>query len=238
MREAPVFEARGHSRAARTIAARTWQSLLEQEERSRAFTARLATDLARLDAAPSIVASARRIADDEARHVAICAHLVGALGFAPEVPRVALDALPTSDEGFEVAMAEILVAGFAVGETMSVGGFAAARAIAKEPLARWALAELARDEVRHGAFGEEAGAWILRSWSTARRRALWPACVQMMEAVEARGGGPVAAHSCDRGAPEIEALGAPSARTSSGGLLRAVPRWVLPRLARMGVLPG
>jgi hypothetical protein len=45
------------------------------------------------------------------------------------------------------------------------------------------------------------------------------------------------ASSEERGVPALEALGAPSPRVVGMGLLRAVPRWVLPRLARLGVIP-
>src|SRR4051794_5692731 len=123
MRAAPAFDPRRHTTRHRAIASRAWQGLLAQEEQSRVFTVRLVADLARSDAPPSIREAARRVAEDEARHVAICMHVVGALGFAPHVPEVDLAPLPPDDARFEQALAEILVAGFAVGETMSVGGF-------------------------------------------------------------------------------------------------------------------
>ena len=222
--------------AARKIAAATWQRLLVQEDRSRAFTARVVGDLERLGAPATILRASRRVVDDEARHVFLCENVVRALGFAPTRPPVVLDALPEDDEAFERAMAEILVAGFAVGETMSVGGFAAVGAAASEPLVCATLRELTRDEARHGAFGEHAGAWLLRGWSPQRRHALWPACIAAMESLEERAGGPLGALPDVESDPELAALGAPAAHVGAAGVLDAVTRWVLPRLVRLGVI--
>jgi len=54
---------------------------------------------------------------------------------APLRPEIRLAAMPDDDAAFERAMLDALVAGFAVAETMSVGGFAATRSRAREPLA-------------------------------------------------------------------------------------------------------
>jgi hypothetical protein len=233
----PSFDARVHAPAARAIAARTWQGLLIQEARSRAHSARLVVDLQRLDAPPSILASARRVASQEARHVELCAHVVRALGSEPAIPEIDVPRLPERDEAFEQAMVELLIAGFAVAETMSVGGFVAARRVTHEPLMRWAFTEILRDEVGHGAFGEEAGAWAMRGFGADLRRALWPVCVAAMQAFERRTGGPVGEQkSATENAPHVS-LGAVPGRVTGSGALRAVPRWVLPRLARLGVLP-
>ncbi|HEY2512467.1 MAG TPA: ferritin-like domain-containing protein [Polyangiaceae bacterium] len=198
---------------------------------------RMVSGLQRLDAPREVLETARRVAEDEARHVRICAHVLGALGFEAEVPSMSIPVLPERDDAFEQALVELLVAGFAVAETMSVGGFAAVRAIAREPLVRWAFAELARDEVRHGQFGELASGWALRDWSAERKRALWPVCVATMEDVERRAGGPVGARQNDARHEALEALGVPGAATTGAALLKSVPRWVLPRLARLGVIP-
>jgi hypothetical protein len=217
---APALDRRAHSAKHLAIAARTWGSLLAQEETSRRMTARLVRDLERFGAPRAILDDARRVATDEARHVEVCADVVRALGFEPERPGVEVPALPASDAAFEQAMVELLVAGFAVAETMSVGGFVAVRSVTREPVARWAYAQLARDEVRHGLFGEVAGKWAMQGWSAERRRALWPACVSVMESFERRvtGGAPA---SDVRSAP-LEALGAPAGSVTAGGLLRSV----------------
>lgn len=233
----PPLDARAHAAPARRFAANAWMGLLEQEERSRRVSERMVEGLVRLDAPKHVVEDARRVAVDEARHVRICAHVVRALGFEAAVPDVAIPVLPSPDEAFEQALVELLVAGFAVAETMSVGGFAAVRAIAREAMVRWAFAELARDEVTHGQFGEVASKWALRDWSLERKQALWPVCVRTMEDVERRAGGPVGEHQNDPRHAALEALGVPGAATTGAALLKSVPRWVLPRLARLGVLP-
>ena len=74
---------------------------------------------------------------------------------------------PGDDPSIERRTARVLVAGFGVGESMSAGWFAAARRACREPLLRWALTELLRDEARHGAFGIDAGRWLTRDWSDA-----------------------------------------------------------------------
>jgi hypothetical protein len=219
----------------RAAAARTWRDLLAQEERSRLATGRLVRDLARIGAPATVLRAAERVARDEARHVEICAHVVSALGSEAVLPIVELAPLPADASAFEQAVVELLVAGFAVAETMSVGGFAAMRAVATEPLARWAVTEILRDEVRHGGFGELASAWALRGWSEERRRTLWPACVRAMEQVHGRIGDARGAARPVAG-PIAELGGAPQAVVGAG-LLRAVPRFVVPRLARLGVLP-
>ena len=59
-----------------------------------------------------------------------------------------------------------------------------------------------------------------------------------MEAIERRTGGPVGGPS-GGDEPDVAAtLGAPPSRCVGLGMLDAVPRWVLPRLARMGVVPS
>ena len=234
---APPFDGVAYAPELRAEAASAWQSLLLQEHVSQVAAEQLVGDLGRFHAPHAIVASARRIAGEEARHVGVCSQVVAALGFEPRLAPVAPRALPTAQRDFERAMVDILVIGFAVGETMSVGGFVAGRALAQEPLARWALGELLRDEVGHGAFGEEAGAWAMRGWSAERRRSKWPRCVAAMESVERRVGGRLGECADERGEGALEALGVPDAVVVGKGLLRAVARWVLPRLERMGVLP-
>jgi hypothetical protein len=235
---APAFDRNDYAPETRAVAARAWQRLLVQEDRSRAATAGVASDLGKLDAPAALIDWARRIEDEEARHVAICEHVVQALGFVPQRPPLPGWDTPTDGALFAQVVTERLVAGFAVAETMSVGGFAASRSRAREPLARWALGEVLRDEVGHGAFGEVAGAWAMREWHPETRRAMWPRCVAAMEAIERRTGGPVGSQvvrACD---PSVEALGAAGSWVVGAGMLRSVPRAVLPRLTRMGILPA
>ena len=235
MNAPPTFDRLAYSPESRMKAARWWQSLLVQEDRSRALVESLVVQLERFDAPQGLVERARSIASDEARHVTICSHVVRELGFQVLRPAIQLEEMPKDASAFAKVMLEVLVSGFAVAETMSVGGFAAARAGARAPLARWALAEILRDEVGHGAFGELAGTWAMRDWSAERRRMMWPACVAAMEAFEERAAD---ARAREEGDAATTLLGAPPSAVVCAGLLRATERWVLPRLARMGVLPA
>ncbi len=226
---------RARSPDARGFAVRCWHSLLEQEDASRVYTEQVVDRLTQFNAPKELLALAGQIVIDETRHVALCEQVIVALGF--EVVRAPNVSTPitTRHDLLEQALAEVIVAGFAVGETMSVGGFVSALVFAKEPLIRQALKELARDEVRHGQFGEAAGKWILCDWSTSRRQSLWPACVHMMESFERRFPSVDAIYAAE--GPFAEALGAPAPAVTHYGLLRAVERSVLPRLTRLGVLP-
>jgi hypothetical protein len=235
--DAPSFDRRAHSPGQRAIAARTWRGLLAQETASRELTARLVGDLRRLGAPSDILDAARRVAGEEARHVEICAHVIRALGFEPEMPTVRLPQLPEGDEAFEQTMVELLVAGFAVAETMSVGGFVAAREVAREPLVRWAFTSILRDEVGHGAFGEEAGAWAMRGFDGDRRRSSL-AGVRRVHGVfrapdgRSRGGaadpeGERIARGARRRPRPSDGYGDPARCAEVGA----------PRLSRLGVLP-
>ena len=75
---------------------------------------------------------------------------------------------------------------------IAVGGLLRDRARnAREPLIAWAYTELLRDEARHGAFGAQAGDWVIRHWTPAQRQTLWADCLREMQTFEHRIGGPV-----------------------------------------------
>jgi hypothetical protein len=215
-----------------------WRALCEDERDSLIGATLVAGDLARLGAPPSILATAARVIEDEIRHVDVCTTVLERLG--AEVADVPPDQRRRSigdDPSIERRTALALVAGFGVGESMSAGCFAAARQHCRQPLIRWALTELLRDEARHGGFGIEAGVWLTRDWSDAQRQALWGACVAEMEAFERRIGGPVAKDEAWRPDPQEQAVGILSPHEGCAAAVRAVERWVIPSLARLGVLP-
>jgi hypothetical protein len=233
----PAFDRDAYQPRMRAHAARVWRSLLQQEARSHGAAEGLVADLDRLGAPPVLVASARKVASDEERHVSLCARVLRALGEEPPATPAPSAPVPRGGD-FETAVATLVVGGFAVAETMSVGGFVAARRVACDPLAHWVLSQLARDEVSHGAFGEQAGIWIMRSWTRERRRGMWPVCVSVMEAMERKTGGPVGGRPQADDSIAVPDLGAPSSRVVGLGMLDAIPRWVLPRLTRMDILGG
>jgi len=219
--------------------AASWSALCEDERDSVIAATLVAGDLARLGAPPSILAAAARVIEDEIRHVSVCATVLERLGGAmAEVPAEDRRSNLGNDPSIERRTALALVAGFGVGEPMSAGWFAAARSACRQPLIHWALTELLRDEARHGAFGIEAGQWVTRHWSDAERQALWPGCVVEMEAFERRLGGPVSENETAAPDPDDLAVGMLSAQQSCAAAVRAVERWVIPSLARLGVLPA
>jgi len=216
-----------------------WTALCEDERDSLIAATLVAGDLARLGAPPSILAAAARVIEDEIRHVGVCQTVLDRLGAqAAEVPADQRRRGIGDDPSVERRTAVALVAGFGVGESMSAGCFAAARASCREPLMRWALTELLRDEARHGGFGIEAGRWLTRGWSDADRRALWPACAAEMQAFERRIGGPVATNEPWTPNDEELAVGILGVHEGCAAAVRAVERWVIPSLARLGVLPA
>lgn len=216
----------------------SWRALCEDERDSVIAATMVAGDLARLGAPPAILGAAARVIQDEIRHVGVCETVLDRLGAqAVEVPADRRRRGLGDDPSLERRTALALVAGFAVGESMSAGCFAAARRPCRQPLVRWALTEILRDEARHGGFGIDAGRWLIRDWSDADRRALWPGCVAEMEAFERRIGGPFPEDGTWTPNAEESAAGILSPREGCAAAVRAVERWVIPSLARLGVLP-
>jgi hypothetical protein len=217
-----------------------WRGLLVDERRSVAAAAMVAADLARLGAPPDILGAAARLIEDEVRHVEVCRVVVERLGGAPmDGPAPHAGDGAAGDDPVEERCARWLVAGFGVGEPLSAACFAAARRQARDPLIRWALTELLRDEARHGPFGIEAGGWVMRHWPRASRQALWPACVDTMERFERAVGGPPTPARSSRATPASAAraaLGVLSPAESCAAVVACIPRWVLPPLAALGVI--
>jgi hypothetical protein len=215
-----------------------WRALCEDERDSVIAATLVAGDLARLGAPPSILAAAARVIEDEIRHVGVCATVLERLGAeVAEVPAEERRRGIGDDPSIERRTALALVAGFGVGESMSTGCFVAARRECRQPLVHWALTELLRDEARHGAFGIDAGRWLTRHWSDAERQALWAGCLAEIEAFERRLGGPVSSNEAWTPNPEELAVGILSPHEGCAAAVRAVERWVVPSLARLGVLP-
>lgn len=214
-----------------------WRQLCEDERDSVIAVTFAAADLARLGAPAAVLGAASRVIEDEIRHVAVCEAVLGRLGAsAGEVP-VAERRTAATDGDPAVRTARAMLGGFAVGEPMSAACFAAARKRARVPLFHWALTELLRDEIRHGAFGITAGAWLVRNWSATERASLWPVCVAEMDDFERRLGGPV--QSDDVGAPPSawSDVGLLSTNEGCEAAVAAIPRWVLPPLRRLGIAP-
>jgi hypothetical protein len=224
----------------------SWRKLREDERRSVVGASLVAADLARLGAHPEILGAAARLIEDEIRHVEVCGRVLERLGAPPE-PEGPLPDLMDSRfgaEAVEARCARALLTGFAVSEPMSAACFAAARRRTREPLIHWALTLLLRDEARHGPFGIRAGAWVVRSWASAQRRALWPECVAEMERFERSLGGPMPASEPSLPAgvdreheTQLEMLGLLGQRPNCDAAITGITRLVLPPLTALGIVP-
>jgi len=253
--QAPAFDRNRYPTALLARAAAAWLGLCQDERDSVIAATTVTTDLARMGAPPAILGMAARVIEDEVRHVEVCLRVLAELGtntsatpaggtrIAPDADQpVANDDDDGSDDprrAIEVRLARALIARFAVGQSLSAACFATARATAREPLIAWAYTELLRDEARHGAFGARAGEWVIRHWTPAQRQTLWSECLREMQTFEQRVGGPVinAPQIAARGNTAAAALGLLTPAASCGAVISSIPRWVLPHLARLGVVP-
>ena len=237
----PAVELHGRDPELLAIVRDGWQRLYTDERDSVVAAAYAAVLLGRLAAPPVLLAEVATVIADEAYHVEVCATVIVALGGEPRETdpgrtRVLPASVPLDD-----AAARLCVVGFGVGESMSAASFARARELATEPIARWAYTEILRDEARHGGFGMRSGAWVMRTWSTERREALWPGCVGEMEEMERRAGGPIDAAALAREAngrwvKPLEALGILRPSIVCDSMIRGVERTLVPRLRAIGVV--
>jgi hypothetical protein len=216
-----------------------WQRLCEDERDSVIAASLVASDLARLGAPPCILGEAARVLEDEVRHVEVCEQVLAGIGAE------ALDVTPGARRrpagdgvNLEVKCARDLLAGFAVGEAMSAATFAACRRPTRDPLIRWALTELLRDEARHSGFGVRAGSWVIRNWDLAARAGLWSSCVAEMEGFERMLGGPIASDAAEPAPDAVSsALGMLPPHETCAAALACLPRWVLRPLAALRIVP-
>jgi hypothetical protein len=247
---APAFDRNRYSAALLARAVTSWQRFRHEERDSVIAATLVTTDLARLGAPPAILGMAARVIEDEIRHVEVCTRVLEGLGADGSTTPALGTRIATNpdddddgnDNDLEGRVARALIARFAVGESLSAACFATARASAREPMIAWAYTELLRDEARHGAFGARAGEWVIRHWSPEQRQTLWSDCLREMQSFERRVGGPVInlprlSNLGVRRDTAAAALGLLSPHASCSAVIASIPRWVLPHLARLGVVP-
>lgn len=138
----------------RAVAAQAWSFRHAVELEAMERFARLAGALERLGAPPSLVAQARRAADDERRHAALCAGLAEGYG-APPPRGPGPELRDIAPPGLELRGRVLyeLVAASCIAETDSVGVLTALLHRVRDPTLRRVLRELARDEVGHSRLG-------------------------------------------------------------------------------------
>lgn len=211
-----------------------WRRIADDQRRGVISAARIAADLAALDAPPALLMTAGHVIQEEIHHLEVCARVIEGLDPRSATMQQATEAddlqsaaglergLPRASITSETRLARTLVAEYALGKPVTAAAFAAARALIREPLLAWAYTELLHDETRHATFGARAAVWVIRNWTALEREALWTACL----AAPSPG---AAVHSND---PEAEALGLLPADVDC-----ALPRWILPHLEPLGVHP-
>jgi hypothetical protein len=235
---APLLRRGGYPAPLLRRVAERWQRQCDEERDTVIAATLVTTELARLGAPAGIMGMAARVIEDEIRHVEVCTRVLDALGVTATAPAAETTRSTLGrGESIEARLARALIAGFAVGEPLSAACFAAARSAAREPIIAWAYTELLRDESRHGTFGARAGAWVIRNWSAEQRQALWPDCVAEMESFERRMGGPVSSVPSGKRSQIAEALGLLTPEICCAAMSSSLPRWVLPHLAALGVVP-
>jgi hypothetical protein len=199
-----------------------WCRLADDQRAGVVTAAHLAADLAAMEAPSSILAMAAHVVQDEVHHVDVCERVLEELTPGqPPAPQIEL-ALGLRHRPLlgEAELARRLVTELALGKPVAAASLAAARACVREPLFAWAYAELLHDETRHATFGAKAAAWVIRSWTPRQREAFWTDCLTT--------GTPAGTRSPSD--PEAEALGLLPSEVEC-----AVPRWILPHLAPLGL---
>jgi hypothetical protein len=199
-----------------------WQRLSDDQRHGVSTAARVAAELNALGAPPAILTTAARVVEDHVRHVEICRRLLEELEAGRPAPLELAIGLPRPATTSEARVARTLIGELALGRPSEAASFAAARAVVREPLFAWAYTQLLHDAHRHATFGAKAAAWVIRHWSPRQRRALWVECLTA---------GETAGQPRTRD-PEAEALGL----LPRGGDA-ALPAWILPHLAPLGLLP-
>jgi len=146
---APDLDAHG-----RALVAGVWAFRARSEREAASRFERLAAQLDAEDAAPVVVAMAKRAAHDEVRHVAICEELAARYGHrgAVEEAAPAGEIGPRRDGARERLLYEV-VAFCAVTESVNAALMAVSHERATDPAVRAAVREILRDEVTHARLG-------------------------------------------------------------------------------------
>ena len=149
MSAAPDLDAPG-----RALVAGVWAFRARSEREASSRFERLAGQLAQEDAAAVVVALARRAAEDEVRHVAICEVLAARYGHrsGAEAAVSAGEIGPRRDGARERLLYE-MVAFCAVTESINAALMAVSHEQATDPAVRAAVREILRDEVTHARLG-------------------------------------------------------------------------------------
>lgn len=137
------------------IALQTWLARMVHEHHSSAVFSRLLPQLIEAEATLDVKTSVLRMAMDELRHAGLCGGVVEALGGVAEVETsLATERLPDHPgcTPREVALRNVIFVG-CLSETVSIALLHEEHELAREPLIKRVLEQLAADEVLHAKLG-------------------------------------------------------------------------------------
>jgi hypothetical protein len=175
---------------------------------------------------------------DELEHTRLCAAVGARLGAPPpryDARPVRARVAPLRDPIARTAA--LVLSEVAIGETISTSLLHAARRETREPLARFAIDRILRDEVRHQRLGWDALAVLGPTLTAAQHDALAREASLTFAAAETSIALPVL-RSLEAGEPfdpAWSALGVLAFEARADAFYRAVDRFVIPRLARLGI---
>jgi hypothetical protein len=213
--------------------------LLETEAESVVIAGWMTAALTRIGAPLDIVGAFGRIVEDEVRHVDIVSRVLLALG---EQPSLSPQALPPNLNGLEgeAACEEVLaglMAFFCISEELSGHLFRTNLTFVKDPVAKWAVSEIFRDEAMHGPFGFETAKALAPRLSAAAKARIATRLVAELSRWEKRLGGPLR-HARRQSFSEQEhalsALGVLPAEVMLSVFYEMVEKEVIPRLLESG----
>ena len=237
----PKFDASEYPAPILEKAREGWQRLLDSEFESVVIAGWMTSALARMAAPLDILGAFGRIVEDEVRHVDLCSEVVWALGGTPTIP----DQPPPPYPGWENdpnAAAEAvtgLTAFFCIGELLSQHLLRQAEMIAGEPIAKWALGEILRDEAFHGPWGYETAALWVKTWPAERKKLLTQRLLEECSRIERRLGGPLRPGAMDQEPTEEETmlatLGLPGPTILLPIFYQVVESQLVPRLKEIGI---
>ena len=214
-----------------------WPMRAAEELRSAAIFRAAARAARRLNE-PQLAITLKQIVHDEIRHVRLCATVGLKLG-APS-PRYDLAVVQNRLSALtspELQLTSILLIEGAIGETISSALFRAGRRGAIEPLTKYALTSILRDEVRHAQLGWKLIGMLWPKLSATIRDSLQLEATQALGSLERS----IAVPSLKRleagepFAPGLAALGVLPPEKRIEAFYHSVERLVIPRLTRLGL---
>jgi hypothetical protein len=153
---APAPDLTGFAESAVRFAAEAWPLRAAEEDRSEGIFAALSEAAADVALPAPLVQRLTEARADAAEHARLCAHVAERLGAtAPRFDRRVLEPRFARVPQPLLRVLSLSAVEVAAGETVSCALFREAATRSREPLTRWALTNILRDEARHAQLGWE-----------------------------------------------------------------------------------